>query len=118
MSWDITMLKTKTSFNDLFDINEGDVIPFDSSNVIEVLTRNCKGIDCSDKTWYIYDKGIYAFELEVADENEIMMYAHISDEGERCFVELLQKLCIDLECSAFDTGNGKLIYSYSKNMMQ
>lgn len=38
MSWDITMLKTKTSFNDLFDINEGDVIPFDSSNVIEVLT--------------------------------------------------------------------------------
>ena len=109
MSWDVTLIKTKSNNEEYDAIGDDDKIGISPLMAAEVLKLEFPEIDCSDSAWFVYETADFEAQISFSDEKEVTMYIHILRDYEEPIYKFIEKVCELFDCRAFDWAEVQFI---------
>lgn len=109
MSWDVTLIKTKSNNEEYDAISENDKIGISPLIAADILKAEFSEIDCSDSAWFVYETADFEVQISFSNEKEVTMYIHILSDDEEPIYEFIEKVCRLFECRAFDWAEVQFI---------
>lgn len=108
MSWDISLVRTKSNSEPWEEIDESNLIAFDRKAAAAKIRDRLPEAD-GDDTWLNYDSGTYDVSFNLGTVDQIMLHIHVYDDPEDAVLDVVHDLCEQLECRAFDTTQGEFL---------